>query len=92
MKKGICHFDFKVSIVNMQSPCIRICILNSQQYCIGCKRHINEISQWSTMPGDIQYNIVQELGERNIDEIKDDTNNYSDSSSHSSGLEGIQTT
>ncbi|HIA01312.1 MAG TPA: DUF1289 domain-containing protein, partial [Myxococcales bacterium] len=25
------------------SPCVRLCTLNRADFCLGCKRHLNEI-------------------------------------------------
>ncbi|WP_440874538.1 DUF1289 domain-containing protein [Thalassotalea sp. PLHSN55] len=31
----------------VESPCIRKCCLNEQDICLGCFRHIDEITGWS---------------------------------------------
>jgi uncharacterized protein len=33
--------------IEVPSPCIRLCLLNTQQICTGCGRHIDEIAVWS---------------------------------------------
>lgn len=30
----------------IESPCIRNCCLEQDDYCLGCFRHIDEITQW----------------------------------------------
>lgn len=40
------------------SPCVRICRLNTEQVCVGCGRNLTEIAQWSQMtPADKQLCI-----------------------------------
>ena len=31
----------------VQSPCIGVCQLDARQLCTGCRRHIDEIAEWS---------------------------------------------
>jgi predicted Fe-S protein YdhL (DUF1289 family) len=46
------------------SPCILICRLNSENYCIGCWRHLDEIRDWSQMNIQEQQRIMQDLEAR----------------------------
>jgi len=46
------------------SPCIDICKLNVNGVCIGCKRTIAEIAQWSAMTAEEQWRVVNALPER----------------------------
>ena len=32
---------------NVESPCIDVCRLDAQGLCLGCRRTIGEISEWS---------------------------------------------
>ena len=32
--------------MNIDNPCQGICEYNKENYCIGCKRYINEIFDW----------------------------------------------
>jgi predicted Fe-S protein YdhL (DUF1289 family) len=32
--------------LTVPSPCIRQCCLSDDDYCIGCSRHLTEITQW----------------------------------------------
>ncbi|GAB4351059.1 MAG: DUF1289 domain-containing protein [Gammaproteobacteria bacterium] len=32
---------------DISSPCVRICCLDEQEICLGCFRHIEEITGWS---------------------------------------------
>lgn len=33
--------------MEVQSPCVRNCCLNEQDICVGCFRHIDEITGWN---------------------------------------------
>jgi predicted Fe-S protein YdhL (DUF1289 family) len=44
---------------NIKSPCINLCRLDEFNVCIGCKRHIDEIAEWSRMGYEEKLKIVQ---------------------------------
>jgi predicted Fe-S protein YdhL (DUF1289 family) len=46
------------------SPCVLICRLNSENYCIGCFRHLDEIRDWSEMSVKEQQTIMEQLETR----------------------------
>ena len=46
------------------SPCISICALNEDSYCIGCLRSLEEIAAWSTMDAEAQRAVLDKLPER----------------------------
>jgi predicted Fe-S protein YdhL (DUF1289 family) len=35
--------------MDIKSPCISLCQVNEEGVCIGCKRTLEEISEWSIM-------------------------------------------
>jgi predicted Fe-S protein YdhL (DUF1289 family) len=39
--------DASSKIPAVASPCVDICRLNAQGLCIGCRRTLNEIAEWS---------------------------------------------
>ena len=45
----------------VQSPCIDICRLDAQGLCIGCRRSIDEISEWSRATDARRREILGEL-------------------------------
>jgi len=48
------------------SPCIGICTLDDDEYCLGCRRHIGEIAGWIRLSEDERRRILGELpGRRN---------------------------
>jgi uncharacterized protein len=46
------------------SPCIRLCLLNAQQVCTGCGRHIDEIAVWSGASAERRRQIRVEAASR----------------------------
>ncbi len=50
------------------SPCISICKYNKQFYCIGCKRHMNEIIDWLDYTDEMRIAVMKDLKERNIND------------------------
>lgn len=34
------------SMTDPESPCVGICRLNAESYCLGCGRSISEIAEW----------------------------------------------
>jgi predicted Fe-S protein YdhL (DUF1289 family) len=34
---------------DINSPCVRNCCLNEEDICLGCFRHLNEITGWAAM-------------------------------------------
>ena len=51
----------------IKTPCIGICKYNKDNYCIGCKRHSDEITGWINYSDDIKKAIMQDLKDRVID-------------------------
>ena len=47
-----------------ESPCVRLCVLDDNKVCVGCKRTIEEIVAWSTMSAAEQWALVRKLAER----------------------------
>ena len=48
----------------IDSPCVGICQYNNEEYCIGCYRTAEEISQWITISADEREKIMDELDAR----------------------------
>jgi len=36
------------------SPCIKVCVLDARDVCVGCGRTVSEIAQWSRMTDEEQ--------------------------------------
>lgn len=45
------------------SPCVGICTLDNNQYCIGCGRHMKEIANWTTMTNEEKFKIIMRIYE-----------------------------
>ena len=48
------------------TPCISVCKYNDNNYCIGCKRHMNEIFDWFDYDDKKRISIMEELIDRKI--------------------------
>jgi uncharacterized protein len=49
------------------SPCVDICTLGDDNVCIGCRRTIREIMDWSRMSAAEQWRVVQAVAARKGD-------------------------
>ncbi|MEZ5913034.1 MAG: DUF1289 domain-containing protein [Paracoccaceae bacterium] len=49
----------------VQSPCVKICVVHPQErICVGCHRTIEEIARWSRMEPGERAGIMAELPSR----------------------------
>ena len=48
------------------TPCISVCKYNDNNYCIGCKRHMNEIFDWLDYYNTMRRAIIEDLIDREI--------------------------
>ncbi|MDG2252855.1 MAG: DUF1289 domain-containing protein [Methylophilaceae bacterium] len=51
-------------IKEINSPCVGICQYNNEEFCIGCFRTAEEISQWTIIKDDERERIMGELDTR----------------------------
>ena len=58
-------------LVTSSSPCVRMCTLNRADFCLGCKRHLNEIKGWGTMSEAMRQAIMDDLKSRAIPDADD---------------------
>ena len=49
-----------------ENPCVGICDYNDEDYCIGCKRYINEILDWYDYTDEMRVAINKDLKTRRI--------------------------
>jgi predicted Fe-S protein YdhL (DUF1289 family) len=47
--------------IAIQSPCIGVCTLDTDGYCIGCLRTGAEIGAWSLLPAGERRRIMDEV-------------------------------
>jgi uncharacterized protein len=43
------------------SPCMNICVLDSNRVCTGCKRTLDEIARWGRMSAGEQWAVIARL-------------------------------
>jgi hypothetical protein len=46
------------------SPCIKVCALDVQGYCVGCLRTAAEIGAWISLSPAQQWHLIAELARR----------------------------
>jgi len=56
--------------LNTKSPCVSVCKYNEKNFCIGCKRHMNEIFDWLDYSDDMKDAILKDLKTRDINSEK----------------------
>jgi predicted Fe-S protein YdhL (DUF1289 family) len=52
--------------VPIASPCVDICRLDAQGLCVGCRRTIGEIAEWSRASDARRREILSELERRTV--------------------------
>jgi predicted Fe-S protein YdhL (DUF1289 family) len=52
------------SLPTVASPCIKVCVLDARNVCVGCGRTIDEITQWSRLTVEQQRLIVDQAQQR----------------------------
>lgn len=53
--------------MKIESPCISVCTYNNNKFCIGCKRHLDEIFDWLDYSDEMRTAIMKDLADRDID-------------------------
>ena len=48
----------------VKSPCISVCVLNTNDICEGCFRSVREITDWSVMTTDQKQAVMAEVKNR----------------------------
>jgi uncharacterized protein len=56
--------DASLKIAAVPSPCVDICRLNAQGLCIGCRRTLSEIAEWSQASDARRLEILSALEAR----------------------------
>ncbi len=49
---------------NPPSPCIRVCTLDENDVCVGCRRTLDEIVAWAGLSPEEQHAVIARLAER----------------------------
>jgi predicted Fe-S protein YdhL (DUF1289 family) len=50
--------------MNVESPCVKICQLDTNMVCIGCKRTAEEISVWTIITDVERKHILENIKAR----------------------------
>jgi uncharacterized protein len=58
--------DASLKISAVPSPCVDICRLNAQGLCIGCRRTLSEIAEWSHASDARRLEILSALKTRTM--------------------------
>lgn len=57
----------------MKSPCIRVCALNKENWCVGCGMTVRDLRIWRSVDEEEQKRIVAESSERvRLQNLRDD--------------------
>jgi len=48
----------------VESPCIKVCMLDAGQMCVGCGRTLNEITAWSRLTNAQRHQVRREAAKR----------------------------
>jgi uncharacterized protein len=48
----------------VESPCIKVCVLDANSVCLGCGRSLEEIASWSRLSADEQREICVKAAQR----------------------------
>jgi predicted Fe-S protein YdhL (DUF1289 family) len=54
----------------VESPCIKVCVLDGQSVCVGCGRTIDEIAGWSRMSAPEQLAASERAAQRRAERAK----------------------
>jgi uncharacterized protein len=48
----------------IETPCIKVCVIDRSGHCVGCGRSLSEIGSWSTLTNEARRRIMAALPER----------------------------
>jgi predicted Fe-S protein YdhL (DUF1289 family) len=55
------HVDSQARVA---SPCIKVCVLDARNVCVGCGRTIEEITTWSRLTPEQQRLVCERAAQR----------------------------
>lgn len=53
-----------MSLVDVESPCVRNCCLDQEDICLGCFRHIDEITSWTSLSNENKKAVLERCKSR----------------------------
>jgi len=54
----------------VESPCVGNCCLDTEDICLGCYRHLDEITSWLTVDAKTREQYRQNMAQRKADKEK----------------------
>ncbi len=60
--------------MNVASPCVQVCQLDSTGLCTGCLRTLDEIARWTQIGDPEKSRVIAALAERRGNSTKDKEN------------------
>lgn len=52
---------------DVKNPCINVCRTDSNGICLGCKRSLNEIGDWSKYSNEEKSSVLEKISQRRND-------------------------
>lgn len=56
---------------DVKNPCINVCRTDSKGICLGCKRNLEEIGDWSRYTNEEKMTVLENISQR-----RNDTEDY----------------
>lgn len=54
------------------TPCVGMCRLNPKGYCVGCKRSLEQIRDWSRYDDKEKERVIRELAQKETKQTQDE--------------------
>ncbi len=54
-------------MIDIKNPCINICRTDSNGICLGCKRSLAEIGDWSKYTNEEKMTVLENISQRRTD-------------------------
>lgn len=58
--------NYRKNRLMAESPCNRQCCLDENDYCVGCFRRLDEITNWTRMTNEQQLTVIENCDLRKI--------------------------
>ena len=56
-----------INLDKVESPCIGVCVLDTNDICEGCFRKADEIGRWSILSDEVKRDIIKSSWQRGKD-------------------------
>jgi len=51
-------------MAEIESPCVRNCCLDNKDFCLGCFRHLDEITRWRSLTQEQKRQVMDLCADR----------------------------